>query len=95
MIQLPDGRHFWPLFGLREFGELAPVYQMQLVQTELDALTVRYVCDRPLTLAEEDALRARICASLGYPMRIGFERSLEPLNAGRGYKFEEFKSLLV
>jgi hypothetical protein len=31
---------------------------------------------------------------VGYPLKIAFERTMAPPNAGSGYKFEEFKSLV-
>jgi hypothetical protein len=85
---------FWPLFGMRQFGEIAPIHQMQFVQTAVDALCIRYLCGRALSDAEMLAVAQRVNAHVGYPMRISFERSLTPLNAGAGYKFEEFKSLV-
>lgn len=94
LMTLPDGRTFWPLFGMRKFGELAPIHQMQFVQTHLDALLIRYVCERPLTESERLAVSSRVCAMIEYPLRISFERSMSPLNAGTGFKFEEFKSLV-
>jgi phenylacetate-CoA ligase len=94
LMVLPDGRRFWPLFGMRQFGEIAPIHQMQFVQTAVDALCIRYLCGRALSDAEMLAVAQRVNAHVGYPMRISFERSLTPLNAGAGYKFEEFKSLV-
>ena len=94
LMVLPDGRRFWPLFGMRQYGELAPIQQMQFVQTAVDALLIRYVCDRVLSDSEMQAVVQRVNSQLGHPMRIAFERSLVPLNAGAGYKFEEFKSLV-
>lgn len=94
LMVLPDGRRFWPLFGMRQYGEIAPIHQMQFVQTAVDALCLRYVCERALSDSEMQAVAERVNAQVGYPMRISFERSLIPLNAGAGYKFEEFKSLV-
>ena len=94
LMTLPDGRTFWPLFGMRKFGELAPIHQMQFVQTKPDELLIRYVCARDLTEAEQLAVSHRVCSYIQYPLRILFERSLVPLNTGAGYKFEEFKSLV-
>lgn len=94
LMTLPDGRRFWPLFGMREFGELAPIHQMQFIQTTVDTLLIRYVCNRVLSDGEIQAVTDRVCAQVGYPFKLSFERSLSPLNAGAGYKFEEFKSLV-
>lgn len=94
LMTLPDGRKFWPMFGMRSYGELAPIHQMQFVQTQPDELLVRYVCARDLTETEQLAVSDRVCSYIQYPLRISFERSLVPLNTGAGYKFEEFKSLV-
>lgn len=94
LMVMPDGRRFWPLFGMRQYGEIAPIQQMQFVQTAVDALCIRYVCERALSGLEMQKVAERVNAQLGYSMRISFERSLIPLNAGAGYKFEEFKSLV-
>jgi len=94
IMTLPDGRRFWPLFGLREYGELAPMRQFQFVQTALDALTVRHVSDRALAEGEEAAVAERIRGQIGYPLRITFERVEGSLNTPGSYKFEEFRSLL-
>jgi phenylacetate-CoA ligase len=94
LMVLPDGRRFWPLFGMRQYGEIAPIHQMQFVQTAVDALLIRYVCDRALDDSEMQAVVLRVNSQVGHAMNISFERSLVPLNAGAGYKFEEFKSLV-
>jgi len=52
------------------------------------------VSERALSGLEMQKVAERVNAQLGYSMRISFERSLIPLNAGAGYKFEEFKSLV-
>lgn len=94
LMVLPDGRRFWPLFGMRQYGEIAPIQQMQFVQTAVDTLCIRYVCDRALSDAEMQAVTLRVTTQLGYPMTVSFERSERPLHVGTGYKFEEFKSLV-
>lgn len=94
ILTLPDGRRFWPLFGLRVYGELAPLRQFQFIQTALDELQVRLVSDRPLTEDEIQALSDRIRASVDYPMKLRFERVEGSLTPSGSTKFEEFRSLV-
>ena len=94
LMTLPDGRRFWPLFGMRTYGEIAPINQMQFVQTALDEMLIRYLCDYALSGDQMKAVSERVRMQVGYPLKISFERALAPLNAGSGYKFEEFKSLV-
>ncbi len=95
IMTVPDGRRFWPLFGMRTYGELAPIRQLQVVQTALDSLTLRMVVHRALTPEEESAVADRVRASVGWPMRISFETVEGSLITGNNRKFEEFKSLIV
>ncbi len=95
LITLPDGRRFYPTFGLRNFGELAPYRQFQVIQTALDCLTVRLVMERALHGDEQAAIMARIREQLAYPMQVRFEVVQDSLGAQAGAKFEEFKSLVV
>ena len=94
LITLPDGRRFYPTFGLRNFGELAPYRQFQLIQTALDSLTLRLVLDRPLRADEQAAIVARICEQVAYPMQVAIEVVQGSLIERAGAKFEEFKSLV-
>jgi phenylacetate-CoA ligase len=94
LMTLPDGRRFYPTFGLRNHAELAPYRQFQLIQTTLDSLTMRVVMDRPLRADEEAAIVARICEQVAYPMRVTFEQVHDSLIAGTNRKFEEFQSLI-
>ena len=94
IMTLPDGRKFWPTFGMRSYGELAPIEQIQFVQTTLQDMKIRYVASRELTEKEVQLVSERVIAYVDYPLTLTFERALERLNEGRNFKFEEFKSLV-
>lgn len=90
LITLPDGKRFWPIFGVRRFRDVAPVRQYQVIQTALDQLLVRLVVDAALIGAQEESLCDIIRDAVGYPMKIGFEYpDAIPVVAG---KHEEFRS---
>lgn len=93
LVRLPDGRRNWPagFYGIRE---LAPIAQLQLVQTAIDAVEVRFTAERPLTSAETAALGERIHHALGHPFTLSFHRFAGRLPTGPNGKFEEFISLV-
>lgn len=91
MLRLPDGSVRHPRFGEREFGGIAPVRQYQVVQKTLHDIEVALVVARPLTAAEEDALRALIVASLRHPFAVRFVYREAIARADSG-KFEDFRS---
>ena len=91
MLVLPNGDKRWPLTGFHDFREIAPIRQYQLVQKSLEQLEVRYVVDRPLTVAEEDQLRDVIRNALGHPFVIYFQY-VDEMPKTPGGKFEEFVS---
>lgn len=91
MLILPNGDKRWPLTGFHDFRDIAPIRQYQLVQKSLEQIEVRYVVDRPLTVAEEDKLRAVIINSLGHPFQIYFQY-FDEMPRTAGGKFEEFIS---
>ena len=91
MLVLPNGDKRWPLTGFRDFRDIAPIRQYQLVQKSLERIEVRYVVDRPLTAQEEDKLSAVIQDSLGHPFEVYF-RYFDKMPMTAGGKFEEFIS---
>ena len=59
--------------------------------TSRDAIEARLVVERPLTEAEQGALRARIHTTLPYPFRIDFDFVAE-IPRSPGGKYEDFVS---
>jgi phenylacetate-CoA ligase len=72
---------------------VAPIKQVQYVQTAIDTIEVRAVLSRPLREQERlEAVQATI-AALGYPYQVLIVPVSE-ISRGAGGKFEEFLSLL-
>lgn len=46
---MPDGTRHWPLAGLAEYREVAPIHQYQLIQHEINRIEVRLVTPRPFS----------------------------------------------
>jgi len=94
MLRLPDGGMRYPRFGEAQFGTIAPVRQFQVVQKSLAEIEVALVVARPLTVAEEDALRTLILKNLGHSFSVAFAyRDDIPLPASG--KYEDFRSEVV
>jgi phenylacetate-CoA ligase len=91
MARDPNGRRFIPFVPFGGWLEIAPLRGIQLVQTALDLVELRYVMERPLSAAEEERLTRMLQSRLGYPFRIGFNR-VERLARQPGGKFEDFIS---
>ena len=94
MLTLPTGERSWPTVGFREYRDIAPVRQYQLVQTTLQDIEVRFAVERPLTGAEESRLASVIQNALGYPFQLKFVYFPDEIPRGAGGKFEEFVSCL-
>ena len=56
---MPESASLWT------YGRVAPVCQLQLVQTSLDHIEARFAVDRPVTADEEQRLREAVCDALG------------------------------
>jgi phenylacetate-CoA ligase len=90
-LVLRDGRRYWPTFGSRGLGGIAPVRQHQFVQTDFDVIEARLVTVRPLTPGEEAALRAHVLSRLPAPFELRFAYVGEIARSASG-KFEDFMS---
>jgi len=90
LILMPDGTRHWPQVGFKWFREVAPISQYQFIQTGREEIEVRLVAERPVTAAEEEALRTVITTALGFPFRLGFTYWQGRLPPNAGGKFEEF-----
>lgn len=90
LVLMPDGSRHWPLFGFRQFRELAPIQQFQLVQYAPERIEVRLVAEREVTVSEEAALSAHMAQTLGYPFQFDFRYFTGRLPSSQSGKFEEF-----
>ena len=95
MAVLPSGDRFWPLpFLSSEMLEIAPVRQIQLVQTTPDDIDVKLVMPQPMAAADEERLRDYFADRLGHPFRLRF-LYVDDIPRSAGGKFEDFVSEIV
>lgn len=88
----PNRQRYWPT-RLNRMRTVAPIKQVQYVQTAIDTIEVRAVLSRPLREQERlEAVQATIVA-LGYPYQVLIV-PVDEISRGAGGKFEEFLSLL-
>ncbi len=93
MLRRPDGVTAWPSFGTAALHRAAPIRQFQVVQTAIDRIELRLVCDRPLPADTQRELVAILQASLGYPFQVEIRRC-DRIERSAGGKYEDFLSLL-
>lgn len=90
LLRLPDGRRFWPLVGAFGYREIAPVCQYQIIQRSLERVTLRLAVERPLSVAEEEALAEKLVEFLGHRFAVDFDYCTPDIPRGPGGKFEDF-----
>lgn len=90
LVKLPDGSRRWPRLGLRRMNAIAPLRQVQLVQTGMDTMLLRVACDEPLTPAQRDSLQRHVIARFETVSTVTLEQVAE-IPRGPGGKFEEFR----
>ena len=89
LLLTADGTRRWVFLSTKRLIEIAPLIQLQLVQTALDHVEVRLVVERPVTRTEEQAIRAH----LGPLFEAGTEFTfsyVDHIPRGAGGKFEDF-----
>lgn len=89
LFALPDGSRRWPRLGLRRMNALVRLRQVQMVQTDIDAVLLRVVCEHPLTAAERDGLGDVVRERFATVSRVTVEQ-VDGIARGPGGKFEEF-----
>lgn len=94
LVLLPDGSRHWPIVGIHHFEEVAPVTQFQFRQTGRETIEGSLAVRRPLTAGEEEAFKALVRESLGYPFDLKFTYFEGELPRGPNGKFEEFVCLV-
>jgi len=87
----PDGKRYYPIFGMRNQTEVPKLRQYQFVQKARDHLEIRLVVSAPLESAEEKVLEAMILEKLPAGIRLSFVY-FERLERSTGGKFEDFIS---
>ncbi|MEQ1803071.1 MAG: hypothetical protein ABL989_14175 [Gammaproteobacteria bacterium] len=92
LVRTPDGRRYWPV-SLGRIRSVTPIIQAQFVQTALDAVELRVVCARELTLEETEDAVVKTRQALGYAFQVRVV-PMDEIARGPTGKFEEFLSLV-
>ncbi len=93
MMTTPDGRKYWPSFPSTLLTQVVPLRQIQIIQKDLERLTVNLVTDRELLEDERTRLIEGLRSQLSYPFQISlcYVKSIERSRSG---KYEDFVSLV-
>jgi phenylacetate-CoA ligase len=78
------------MVGAWSYRDIAPVRQYQIIQRSLERVTLRLAVERPLGLAEENALAEKLVEFLGHRFAVDFEYFTPAIPRGPGGKFEDF-----
>jgi phenylacetate-CoA ligase len=93
MLHRPDGSTYWPTTGSKSCRKVAPVSQVQMVQTSLETIEVRIVPEGPITEEHERELMAVFRRVLGYPFEVKLVY-VDEIPRSKSGKYEEFLSLI-
>ncbi len=94
MLVLPSGERRWTLLSsgnIEGLLELAPIRQYQFAQVAPDAIEARLAVARPLSPAEEGAVRSWLIAKLGHPFAVTFAYP-DAIPRTKGGKYLDFVS---
>ena len=94
MLVTAEGKRFWVGLGSGTLPRIAPIRQYQFVQKELDLVEAHLVAAVPLTVEQEDRVRAHVLKQLppGFRVRVVYRDNIP---RGAGGKFEDFHSELA
>ena len=95
LVVKPNGDRHWPLVGFRNFADIAPIRQYQMVQETLERIVVHCVTDEPLVDAQKAALTELIQTKLGHEFELEILDQRDDLPRQAGGKFEEFISKVI
>jgi len=90
MMRLENGDQFWPRFSSEHLSDVAPVSQIQLIQTDINAVTVLVVPKETLDDEDKNALREQIWTKLSREVRLTV-KCIPDIPRGEGGKFEDFR----
>jgi phenylacetate-CoA ligase len=93
MLRLPDGTQHWPSFPEERWVGIAPIQQLQAVQTALGRVVLRVVCSRPMTVAEIDNLKSVFAEMLCFPHDI-IVAEVDEIPRSTAGKFEDFVNVM-
>jgi len=93
LIRTPDGRRFWPVFGVYAWIAKVALNQLRVVQRRTDVLEMHYVRDHELEPEEIRVITEHVHQSLGWPFNLDWRRC-DFIAAGPTGKFEDVICLL-
>ncbi|MDA0230210.1 MAG: phenylacetate--CoA ligase family protein [Proteobacteria bacterium] len=93
MITLPDGSQQWAIFPAREWGHIAPIRQLQMVQHAPDRIEAIAAMERPMRAEEQELFISTMQRNLNFPHRIDV-KIVDEIPRGANGKFEDFISLI-
>ena len=76
--------------GVFSYRDIAPVRQYQVIQHDLERVTLRLAVERPLTAGEEHALIEKMLDLLDYRFKAEIVYFSPEIPRGSGGKFEDF-----
>lgn len=85
----PDGGKYYPSFAAESWSHIAPIRQVQLVQTSPREITVNLVAARPLEPAEQESLVLALRRTLGHPYELSLAYRDQIRRSASG-KYEDF-----
>ena len=91
MLTLPSGEQICPRFIVEDFAFDLPIRQFQIIQENLETLTVRLIADRKLAPKEEERIRKSLIETARHPFKVRIDYVTEIPRSASG-KFEEFRS---
>jgi len=91
LLTHPDGRIQRPSVGIVSYRNIAPVEQVQLIQTSLTDVRVLIVMDGTLTEDQETRMRAEIIKQLDHEFAISIDY-VDAIARGPTGKYEDFVS---
>lgn len=93
MLTLPDGSKQWAIFRAKEWGHIAPIRQLQMIQHAPDRIEAVAAMARPMSAEEQILFIATMQRNLNFPHTIDVT-IVEDIPRGASGKFEDFVSLV-
>lgn len=89
MLLSPQGGRYWPSFASEVWRHIAPIGQIQVIQTAREDIELNVVCKRDLAEGEKLELTTALNQSLGFEYRVTVHR-VEAIPRPKGGKYEDF-----
>jgi phenylacetate-CoA ligase len=90
MMRLESGDSFWPRFGAELLADVAPIGQVQIVQSAINDIRVLVVPLQELSAADKNAICEQISARLPRTVNLSIE-CVDEIPRSAGGKFEDFR----